>query len=745
MSSSTAETFAFQAEINQLLSLIINAFYSNKDVFLRELISNASDALDKIRYQSLTDPSILGSCPDLDIKIIPCKEDSLLVIEDTGIGMSRDELIKNLGTIAHSGTRSFMEALQSGEQPDVSLIGQFGVGFYSAYLVADKVSVASRVVNGDTTWVWESSASGSFTIRPADADEFDDIKRGTRIILHLKEDQKSYLEENVIKTIIQKHNGYCSFPIMLQVTREVEEEVEEDASKDGAAQESVSETKDEEKDVEGVEEGLDEEDKVEETEETPNEQKKKKVIKKDFDKINKQPPIWLRKPEDVSNEEYCAFYKSMSGDWDQPLFYKHFSVDGNVQFKSLLYIPKRPPFDMFMSREEDKKRDNIKLYVKKVLIMDESNELLPEYLNFMKGVVDSDDLPLNVSREMLQQNSVMKVIKKAMVKRAVDMISELANATDDEGKKRWIEFYKEFNKSIKLGIHEDTKHRSKLIECLMFKTSKFCQEDDMSTFKQYVERMKPQQKNIYFVSGESLKAVKNSPFIKKLIKKGIEVLLLTDPIDEYMIQTIHEYDGKKLVCCSKEGLEIEPLDGDEEAAKKAKADFDALVEAWKPMCQKLKDMLESKAVDVRITENLDDDIPCVLVSDRYGWSANMERLMNAQALRNNSMMDMPKRRILEINPNHNINKELKKLCYEIEAGSDQDKTKRIKNVLDLMFDTVAIDSGFVIEEPSKYAQKVYRLISLGLSTEDEDDIDDEVAIESVATSPTESSAMEQLD
>lgn len=697
----SGETYAFQAEINQLLSLIINAFYSNKDVFVRELVSNASDAIDKIRYQSLTDSSVLGDDANLTIRIIPDQDTKTLTIEDNGIGMDKDALIKNLGTIAHSGTRAFIESVQSGQQADLSLIGQFGVGFYSAFLVADKVTVVSKPVGGEAH-VWESAASGSFVVRPANENDPVIPSRGTKVILHLKDDQQGYLEENKLRTIIQTHSGYCSFPIMCMVEREEEVE-EEEPAKQGEEQTIDDVKEDEEGKVEDVTE--------EEKKDTDEIKEPKKIKVKKFEKFNKHHPIWMRKPDEVTADEYSAFYKSFANDWEDQLHHKHFSVDGSVQFRALLFIPQRPPYDLFMGKGEDKKRDNIKLYVKKVLIMDETNDLLPEYLSFVKGIVDSDDLPLNVSREMLQQNSVMRVIKKNLVKKVVDMMTELSEGIDEDAKKKWRTFYSAFNKSIKLGIHEDEKNREKLINLLRFKTSKFSGDEDLISFKDYVSRMKEGQKNIYYITGEHLNAVRSSPFIQKLVKKGFEVLYLIDPIDEYMVQSIREYDGKQLVCCSKDGFEIETTEGDKEA-------FEALKKEFAPVCEKMKEILGSKVIDVRLTDVLDDNTPCVITSDKYGWSANMERLMKAQALRMNDMMDMMhSRRILELNADHSIVKGLKdKLVSE-----DETQKQSAKKIIDLLYDTVTIDSGFSVSDPSKYARKIYNLISLGMSGEDDED------------------------
>lgn len=671
----SGQTYQFQAEINQLLSLIINTFYSNKEVFLRELISNASDALDKVRYESLTNPDVLGSQTELAIKLLADKEAKTLTVWDSGIGMTREDLVRNLGTIAHSGTRAFMEALQTGSKPDLNLIGQFGVGFYSAFLVAHKVQVFTKH-NDDMAYLWESDANGSFTITPFE----ETFERGTKIVLHLKEDQAEYADEQRIKGVIRKHSQYCGFPIRLWVEKEVEVPVAEETPETPAAPEATEE------------EGATEE--VEDSP-TPKEPKTERKKVNEWEHLNTQPPIWTRKPEDVTEDEYKNFYRSISGDWEDPLVHKHFVVDGSVQFKSLLYIPKRAPFDMF--NVHDRKRNNIKLYVRKVLIMDETNDLLPDYFSFIQGVVDSDDLPLNVSREMLQQNSILNVIKRNLIKKSIELMTDMAQSTEDTAKEQWKTFYDNFSKNLKIAIHEDAKNRSKLAELLQFRSTK--SGDDTTTLSQYIDRMKENQKDIYFLAGESLKAIQGSPLVAKLVARDLEVLFFTDPIDEYMTQALQEYQGKKFVNISRDGLEL-PLTEEE------KKTLEERTKDWEPVCTKIHNVLGSdKVVSVKVVEGL-GDVPCVLVSDRYGWTANMERIMKAQTLNRNMMGMMSARKVLEINPDHPLLREVKRRL---------DENKDIASLTHLLYETVLLDSGFALEEPSKYATRIYKLLQAGLS------------------------------
>jgi len=708
-----SEKHEFQAEVNRLMDIIINSLYTDKQVFIRELISNAADALEKARFHSVQDDSFLGDTPDMEIKIEHDPEAKTITIIDTGVGMSKADLINNLGTVAKSGTTNFLEAMAEGA--DANLIGQFGVGFYSAFLVADKVSVTSKCNDDPVQHVWESSADASFTV--VDDPRGNTLGRGTRVTLQLKEDAHDYLSEDKLKDASKKYSQFIQFPIYVKVKKEVEAEAEDEDDDDD----------DEEKeDKDAVETSDDDEKEVEEKKPT-----KKTVY--EWEQVNTQKAIWLRAKEDVTEEEYNEFYKGISKDYLDPLAYTHFSAEGEIEFKSILFLPKKAPFDMMDNYWT--KRSEVKLYVRRILVAEKFDELLPRYLNFVRGVVDSDDLPLNVSREQLQQNKIMKVISKKLVRKVLELMKRLAKEDDsgedddeekdddDDDEKKvdkeekkdskdeestWAKFYKEFNKNLKMGCYEDDSNRSKLSKLLRFKTTK--SEDKDVSLDKYLDRMAESQESIYYMSGESLETMQKAPALQMFKKKDLEVLMLSDHLDEPCIQKLADYEGKKFVSIQKADVKLDETEEEKKRFSKLKDMYKPLTDWWK---EKLTDFTEKGALKdagvkieaVALSKRLTDS-PVVVVTSQFGYSAQQEKIMKAQAFQNKDQISMMSgRKTLEINANHPVVIDL------LTKVKDDKENAAAIDTAQVLFQTALIESGYEIADASALVNRVYRLLS----------------------------------
>lgn len=713
------EKFEFQAEVSRLMDIIINSLYKQKEIFLRELISNASDALDKIRFLSLSEDGILGEGENkkLEIRISFDKEKRVLTLRDRGVGMTKQDLIQNLGTVARSGTTQFVEAVASGA--DTNLIGQFGVGFYSAYLVADKIQVVSKH-NDDEQHIWESTADATFSV--AEDPRGDTLGRGTEIKLFLKEDASEFLEQSKLEDLVKRYSEFITFPIYLHKSKTETVEVPIDDDDEGEEEEEEEEEGEEE---EGEEEEEEEEDDEEEEPKTKTETKTVWF----WQHINDQPAIWTRDKSEITEEEYNQFFQSLSGKKDSsddtPLSWIHFRAEGEIEFKSILYVPKSAPYDMYDNYYG--KASGMRLYVRKVLITDEFEDLMPRYLNFIRGVVDSDDLPLNVSRETLQQHKVLRVMGKKLVRKALEMLRKLANkakkeeddsAESEEGEEGaegstdgtekaeddYLKFWESFGKNIKLGLIEDSSNRTKLSKLLRFKSS-FDDGEKWHSLEDYVSRMKDNQANIYYISGSSMEAVKDSPFMEKMRSKNLEVIFLVDPIDEYAIQNLTEFDGKKLQSITKENLKF----GDEEDSDKKRDEL--YTENFKGLTEWMKGIYGDKVEKIAVSNRV-VDTPCLLVTSQYGYSANMERIMQSQAFADNKRTSyLVSKKTMEINPRHPIMIELKKRA---EESPDNDDTKDLAL---LIYDTALLNSGFQMEDAAGFASRMYKLFKAGLSLE----------------------------
>ncbi|KMZ74338.1 Chaperone protein htpG family protein [Zostera marina] len=671
----SGEKFEYQAEVSRLMDLIVHSLYSHKEVFLRELVSNASDALDKLRFVSITDPSLIADVSELAIRIKSDLDNGTITITDSGIGMTREELIDCLGTIAQSGTSKFLKALKENKDSGASndLIGQFGVGFYSAFLVANKVVVSTKSPKSDKQYVWEAVADSSSYVIKEETDPEKLLSRGTQITLYLRPDDKfEFSDSTKIQELVKNYSQFVSFPIYTWQEKSRTVEVE---------------------DEEPLKEG---EEPLKEGEEPKSENEKKKTVTEkywDWELANETKPLWMRNPKDIEKNEYSEFYKMTFNEFLDPLGYTHFTTEGEVEFRSVLYIPGMAP----LNNEDivNDKKKNIRLYVKRVFISDDfDGELFPRYLSFVKGVVDSNDLSLNVSREILQESRMVRIMRKRLVRKTFDMIDEIAKSEDNEDYKK---FWENFGKLIKLGCIEDSGNHKRLAPLLRFYSSKSGEE--IISLDSYIDNMSENQKVIFYLATDSLKSAKSAPFMEKLAQKDIEVLYLVDPIDEVSIQNLQTYKEKKFVDISKEDLEL----GDEDEVTERENQQECNL-----LCDWMKQQLGEKVAKVQISKRLSSS-PCVLVSGKFGWSANMERLMKAQTLGDTSSMEfMRGRRILEINPDHPIIKDLNAACKNEPSSSEA------LRAVDLLFDTALISSGFTSDSPAELGGKIFEMMAIAL-------------------------------
>ena len=630
---------AFQAEVSRVLSLVINSLYSDKEIFLRELVSNASDALDKLRFRSLTDPSLLGDQPDLEIHLRVDAEAGTLTIADTGVGMTEEELIKNLGTVAHSGSAAFMQALeQQAQKKDVNIIGQFGVGFYSAYLVADRVTVTTLAAGADQKAVrWESAGKDSFTVEPADK-----TTRGTEIVLHLKEEQKGLLEDWKLRDLVRRYSDYVGYPIKTEEEQEAEQ-------------------------AEG-------------------EGDKKEVTKK-LVTINQASALWQRPKSEVEPQQYDDLYRHLTSDYEAPLAHTHFRVEGNVEFVGLLYVPKHPPFDL----DDPRKRKGVRLFVRRVFIMDDCDEITPQWLRFVRGVVDSDDLPLNVSRELLQESSVLRTIKKQATKRVLDLLAEMATDKADHYKT----FYGAFGKVLKEGLAVDAhEYKEKVAQLVRYESTK-TGADELVSLEAYVARMPEGQKDIYYLTGESRQALSGSPYLEALTAKGYEVLLMTDPVDEWAAEGLGEFQGKKLVSAMRADLSVPKTDDEKKADEEQFKSLEPLV---KMAQSKLSDVVREVKLSDRLT-----DSPACLVLGFGATPAHLEKILRQAG------KSVPQaKRVLELNPKHPMIQKLGAMATDSEAQG------KLGEYMALLYDQALLSEGSPLPDPNAFAKRVTALMTFAV-------------------------------